>query len=740
MLVTEFNEIKGFSLKDIVEDTHKFKSFLMTIRNVIEFFQKQGKVFSNATGYFYQEISAFSHVNLARRNNRHYFYEASISFLSELGDKDFFIKSSIDIEQLEWKLTRQNTYDAFVVSRKNLNSKANQYKYVYELAYLPKLYKQKNFLIVYSNDFLSTNFRYEVNYNAYQHGVQGVSITKNVIASYKIVPNFSQFNDAILAASLNDFSLKWNLSPFDAIFFNKDAFEEFNKKIPLTLFNNKKNPEWIRNLISLKYDVQNNSQFKKEWTDFYSPWNYNEFWTKNPRGASFSLLEKKFISEKFDIKMPHYSNAVFAQGIDEYSGEITEQTFDENDFNATYDQYKVVDYGERRTLKVYKDMIDLAERFLDQNITRTELFPSINISDLKSDQVQAFLTILKNKVSVLYGHAGTGKTYLTSKLINQINAFSESYVFLAPTYRASEVAKEMGQSNLNNSVVQSVKWMRNIYENIIIDECSMISDDDWIKIFNYIEINSKKIKRVILLGDDGQLPPIHSIGFFETIIKISREKKCYVELKSNKRFSSELEKIVSTIRNKNLPKDFKNVKCFTSYSTLVSIINEDLKDYKLISPINDGIYGTRNLNQIKSKTSSFNKGENVCVNIDQPEFNGEIFNNKFLKIKDVIGNIIIFDFKLQPYNISAKHLFNCMRIGKDFFPTFELEDDVIPPFAKTECMTVHMAQGSTFEKVAFIIPVGRLVSWKMLYTAITRAKENFVVIHHNSARTEDVLF
>ncbi len=165
------------------------------------------------------------------------------------------------------------------------------------------------------------------------------------------------------------------------------------------------------------------------------------------------------------------------------------------------------------------------------NITsQNEAFKNISI---KLEDIIKTDMLWDNIVS-LSGAAGTGKTYLTTKLVKQLN---EQYhiTITAPTHKALQVLrKNLLNENIDNVETKTLQSFLNLrlvtdfdkgtqkFETLkskikdttqtdilIVDESSMVSQD----LYNYIveAIEQQRIKAVLFVGDEYQLLPVDNL-------------------------------------------------------------------------------------------------------------------------------------------------------------------------------------------------------------------------------------
>lgn len=179
----------------------------------------------------------------------------------------------------------------------------------------------------------------------------------------------------------------------------------------------------------------------------------------------------------------------------------------------------------------------------------------------RKEKLNALEIMSKSKISALVGEAGTGKTSIIKFLLSCDEIKNGEVLLLAPTGKArvrlEEINKELKLTA--HTVAQFLskskrfdwktyrykilgKTEEKSYGTVIIDEASMLTLDMIAALFECI----KKSKRIILVGDTRQLPPI---GAGRPFVDIVNYFKSYREYKSEE-FLCEL-KILNRQRNLN---------------------------------------------------------------------------------------------------------------------------------------------------------------------------------------------
>ena len=194
--------------------------------------------------------------------------------------------------------------------------------------------------------------------------------------------------------------------------------------------------------------------------------------------------------------------------------------------------------------------------------------PDLDKEVFIKERTTLFSNVLKRHFYIISGRPGSGKTKVLGKIVNELLGHGEDVILLAPTGKATlrlqqEVKgiklKDDPQTidrfvystdfkkcleSFENLVLLSGEEQRLNIQNLIIDESSMVDLQRLATIFEmFWNVNRKGeeqllVDRIILVGDENQLPPIGFGKPFSDIIDyIKQNSKAkasnYVQLRSN---------------------------------------------------------------------------------------------------------------------------------------------------------------------------------------------------------------
>lgn len=143
---------------------------------------------------------------------------------------------------------------------------------------------------------------------------------------------------------------------------------------------------------------------------------------------------------------------------------------------------------------------------------------------LTEEQRNFFYSFQQNNVNILVGYAGTGKSQMQKFVIELLDRLQMSYCLLAPTGKASKVMEQYtnrptftihrklglfsgDDQNEFNSIFDDV---------VIVDECSMVDVHVCSKLLQALDNPNV---RLLLIGDDFQIPSVGVGNFFHDIIE-----------------------------------------------------------------------------------------------------------------------------------------------------------------------------------------------------------------------------
>ncbi|WP_067837206.1 SF1B family DNA helicase RecD2 [Amphibacillus sediminis] len=391
------------------------------------------------------------------------------------------------------------------------------------------------------------------------------------------------------------------------------------------------------------------------------------------------------------------------------------------------------------------------------------------------EQYQAIEQALSEKVMILTGGPGTGKTTVIKGILRAYSASHElslniadynskaefPFVLTAPTGRA---AKRLSESTGLPAVTihRLLGWdghesFEKNKENplngrfLVVDEFSMVD----IFLANQLFKAIPNGMQVLLVGDEDQLP---SVGPGQVLADLlaSQQVKC-VQLNEvyRQKEGSKIIQLAHHIKHNRLTQqdlekasDFNFIR--SHRSSLVGVVKQiaqkaidkgfELKDIQILAPMYKTEVGIHQINQalqavvnpkrkgvreLRFKETVFRTGDKVIQLVNQPEdgvFNGDI--GQITAIFKETENVdqeeqVVVTYDDNDVIYTRKDLFNIMH---------------------AYCISIHKSQGSEFPII--ILPIDssfrRMLRKNLLYTAVTRAKQSLIICGDIQAFLEGV--
>lgn len=194
----------------------------------------------------------------------------------------------------------------------------------------------------------------------------------------------------------------------------------------------------------------------------------------------------------------------------------------------------------------YKNLSD----YLIKSIESLKSISSFDEQDFKAEREILYENIFKEKLFVLVGGPGSGKSHELLNTIQELNNQGENYLILTPTGKA---ALRLKSDNIFNNIEASTidKWLTEIengnfsrekisrLNNLVIDEMSMVDLLKFLKVLKQFQFSKPSFKRLILVGDPNQLPAIGYGKVLKDILYYLRSTEKYrnnfIELTGNYR-------------------------------------------------------------------------------------------------------------------------------------------------------------------------------------------------------------
>ena len=366
---------------------------------------------------------------------------------------------------------------------------------------------------------------------------------------------------------------------------------------------------------------------------------------------------------------------------------------------------------------------------------------------LSEEQVQAIQNSLEAGVSIITGGPGTGKTRIIEGLAQVlVNGFRKTIRICAPTGRAAKrIAENQALKKFQPSTIHMLKAMIDssakdiAFDTLIVDESSMID----INLFNDLVKMLPLGSQLILIGDVDQLPPV---GAGQPFLDLIRSKKIVVS-RLSKQFRQGSDSVIPKVAraiNKGELIEFSSDFSSSGFS-FVEVEKGQVVD-KIIEVV-DFFTGNKNgsidfdKTQILSPMRRYSSGLINLNSIMQKKYNpnGEKVFSKMEGEKEIqfcAGDKVICtqnDYDIDVRNGDIGYVVN--KVGKNIRVEFDGEmklfhNNKIDYLDLAYAITVHKSQGSEYPNVVMpIVDDHRIMlTRKLIYTAITRGKQNVCLI------------
>ena len=371
-------------------------------------------------------------------------------------------------------------------------------------------------------------------------------------------------------------------------------------------------------------------------------------------------------------------------------------------------------------------------------------------------QEEAIVKSLSNKLSIITGGPGTGKSTILkgilltyAKLLDVSPAddiFSMKVLLVSPTGRAAKrmaeasgfkaqtIHKALGYNYTDNFTRDELNPLS--ISLLIVDETSMLDVSLAASLFKALPNKCQ----VILIGDSNQLPSVGPGNVLADLLNTSIFKSTTLTQIMRQAKDSDIislsemvlhERINPTIFNNKKEVFFYPREASITIDTIFKIMDNYLakggdlyNGIQILAPMYAGVSGIDEIN--KMIQDRYNHDEEKFIIRD-----GRIFkkNDKVLQLKN--------DSILDIMNGDIGKIIDVVKIDDKDALKIDFDGRVITYYASdldnltlAYAISVHKAQGSEFDNVIFpILPSHQIMlRKKLIYTAITRAKKKLILI------------
>jgi len=367
---------------------------------------------------------------------------------------------------------------------------------------------------------------------------------------------------------------------------------------------------------------------------------------------------------------------------------------------------------------------------------------------LNAGQREAVRTALTNKVTVLTGGPGTGKTTTVQTIIRLLEARKRSYALASPTGRAAKrLSEATGREAKTVHRLLEFSPQKGFLRNedhplevdmVIVDEASMLD----LLLTNHLLKAINPASHLLLVGDVDQLPSVGAGNVLRDIIASGQVVVVRLEEIFRQAEGSLIVANAHRINRGLMPLFAKEARDFFLFveedpekaaDLVVDLVKtriprkfgyHPVDDIQVLSPMYRGAVGVSNLNarlQEALNPPSLAKGERRLAgrlfrlgdkvmqtrnNYDKEVYNGDIGRVVRIDLENQLM-VVRIDDRPVPYDFS------------------EL-DELVHAFA----VSVHKSQGSEYPAVVMPVLTQHylMLQRNLLYTAVTRARELVVLV------------
>ncbi len=361
---------------------------------------------------------------------------------------------------------------------------------------------------------------------------------------------------------------------------------------------------------------------------------------------------------------------------------------------------------------------------------------------LEASQIDALQVANGNPIAVITGGAGTGKTTVLRAIFSVCSTAGWPVFAMALSGRA---ARRIGEATGHAATTIAGFLTRFDPETaperavVVIDEASMLDLPAAYRLIRH----QPEAYRFVLVGDPHQLPPV---GPGLLLHELAHQRGIpLVELQQVKRYGGKIAEAANAIRQGQWPElpddphgDIAFLPCALGdiNDTVLDLLTDDPDATQILCATRKAAAGgVKAINTLCATALHANTEELLHWNHEFDTVQGTGFRVGSPVIclindweKNLQNGSLGAIVSVEPPNHDAAPGQSLGRIRWDDGQERDLTPDLLPHLELAYAITIHKAQGSQFPRIIVPVRQSRLLDRTLLYTAITRAQKQVILV------------
>ncbi|WPC68320.1 AAA family ATPase [Rhodoferax ferrireducens] len=361
---------------------------------------------------------------------------------------------------------------------------------------------------------------------------------------------------------------------------------------------------------------------------------------------------------------------------------------------------------------------------------------------LHHKQIEALELANANLFCVITGGAGTGKTTVLRGLFRIYESVGYTVYPMALSGRA---AKRIGEAT-GHSAQTIAGFLKHFNSDdtaqnavVVIDEASMVDLPSAYRVLRHLPQHY----RVVLVGDPNQLPPVGPGLLLHELAHHTQVP--VVELSQVKRYGGAIADAAALIRDGEWPSlpddaqaDIAFIPCALDQinEVVLGLYEQDRSNSQILCATRSAAAGGMNAINALCQSRINAHGEALMtwnLEFDQPQGTGLRVGDPVICLRN--------DWEIDLQNGSLGVLVSVEPPAPDKAPgscvgrilwddgrTLDLTTDLLAYLELAYAITIHKAQGSGFARVIIPVRPSKLLDRTLLYTAVTRAEQQVILV------------